>query len=113
MSVPSGCLSLNRYTGADRDALDINGELNKLAFNIRWSRDSRRNHFPSSTVWSILLGEQIGISVLKDRAKSYNEPFKIPMTSSTEPRYHLNPGHRTYRERNRRRLIDTRPGTAP
>src|SRR5438105_1740352 len=27
-------LSLNTYTGADRDSLDINGELNKLAWNV-------------------------------------------------------------------------------
>ena len=27
-------LSLNTYTGADSDSLDINGELNKLAFNV-------------------------------------------------------------------------------
>jgi hypothetical protein len=82
VSVPSvDGLSLNRYTGADRDALDINGELNKLAFNISFGHGVHAGiHFRSSTVWSILLGEQIGISILNDRAKSYNEPFKIPIT---------------------------------
>lgn len=27
--------------------------------------------------WSILLGEQVALSVLRDRARSYNEPFSI------------------------------------
>ena len=82
VSVPSvDGLSLNPYTGADRDALDINGELNKLAFNISFGHGIHAGiHFRSSTVWSILLGEQIAISILNDRAKSYNEPFKIPIT---------------------------------
>ena len=82
VSVPSvDGLSLNPYTGVDRDTLDINGELNKLAFNISFGHGIHAGiHFRSSTVWSILLGEQIGISILNDRAKSYNEPFKIPIT---------------------------------
>jgi hypothetical protein len=92
-------LSLNRYTGADRDALDINGELNKLAFNISFGHGIHAGiHFRSSTVWSILLGEQIGISILKDRAKSYNEPFKITMTKFDGTTVTIsNPGHRTHR----------------
>jgi hypothetical protein len=82
VSVPSvDGLSLTPYAGADRDTLDINGELNKLAFNISFGHGIHAGiHFRSSTVWSILLGEQIGISILNDRAKSYNEPFKIPIT---------------------------------
>ena len=82
VSVPSvDGLSLTPYAGADRDALDINGELNKLAFNISFGHGIHAGiHFRSSTVSSLLLGEQIGISVLNDRAKSYNEPFKIAIT---------------------------------
>jgi hypothetical protein len=82
VSVPSvDGLSLNPYAGADRDTLDINGELNKLAFNISFGHGIHAGiHFRSSTVWSILLGEQIAISVLNDRARSYNEPFKITIT---------------------------------
>ena len=37
-------------------------------------------HFRSSTLNSILLGEQVALSVLQDRAKSYNEPFTIRIT---------------------------------
>ena len=50
-------LSLDSYTGADRDNLDINGELNKLAYNISFGHGIHAGiHFRSSTYWSILLG---------------------------------------------------------
>ena len=74
-------LSLDTYTGADRDSLDINGELNKLAYNISFGHGIHAGiHFRSSSYWSILLGEQIALSVLRDRARSYNEPFAISIT---------------------------------
>jgi hypothetical protein len=74
-------LSLNTYTGTDRDSLDINGELNKLANNVSFGHGIHAGiHFRSSTYWSILLGEQVALSVLQDRAKSYNEPFTIHIT---------------------------------
>jgi hypothetical protein len=74
-------LSLSTYTGADRDSLDINGELNKLAHNISFGHGIHAGiHFRSSTLWSILLGEQVALSVLRDRARSYNEPFSITIT---------------------------------
>ena len=71
-------LSLKAYQGADGGSLDINGELNKLAFNVSFGHGIHAGiHFRSSTYWSILLGEQVALSVLQDRAKSYNEPFTI------------------------------------
>ena len=71
-------LSLNTYAGADSNNLDINGELNKLAYNISFGHGIHAGiHFRSSTYWSILLGEQVALSLLQDRAKSYNEPFTI------------------------------------
>jgi len=71
-------LSLQIYPGPDRDNLDINGELNKLAYNISFGHGIHAGiHFRSSTYWSILLGEQVALSVLQDRARSYNEPFSI------------------------------------
>ena len=74
-------LSLRPYTGADRDALDFNGELNKLAHNISFGHGIHAGiHFRSSTYWSILLGEQVALSILKERAKSYNEPFRVTIT---------------------------------
>ena len=74
-------LTLNTYTGADKNTLDINGELNKLAYNVSFGHGIHAGiHFRSSTYWSILLGEQVALSVLQDRAKSYNEPFTIGIT---------------------------------
>jgi hypothetical protein len=74
-------LSLDTYAGADRDNLDINGELNKLAHNISFGHGIHAGiHFRSSSYWSILLGEQIALSVLRDRARSYNEPCTISIT---------------------------------
>jgi hypothetical protein len=71
-------LSLNTYAGADANLLDINGELNKLAWNISTGHGIHAGiHFRSSTYWSILLGEQVALALLQDRAKSYNEPFTI------------------------------------
>ena len=74
-------LALNTYTGTDRNSLDINGELNKLAYNVSFGHGIHAGiHFRSSTYWSILLGEQVALSVLQDRAKSYNEPFTVHIT---------------------------------
>jgi hypothetical protein len=74
-------LSLVPYTGADRDTIDINGELSKLAFNIPFGHGVHAGiHFRSSNHWGILLGEAVALSVLNDRAKSYNEPFTINIT---------------------------------
>jgi hypothetical protein len=77
---PDG-LSLNTYNGSDADSLTINGELSKLAFNVSFGHGIHAGiHFRSSTLYSILLGEQIALSVLQDRAASYNEPFSITIT---------------------------------
>ena len=74
-------LTLNPYTGSDADSLDINGELSKLAFNISLGHGVHAGiHFRSSSFWSILLGEQVALSILRDRAKSYAEPFTITIT---------------------------------
>ena len=73
--------SLNVYTGSDANSLTINGELSKLAFNVSFGHGIHAGiHFRSSTLYSILLGEQVAISVLQDRAASYNEPFNITIT---------------------------------
>jgi hypothetical protein len=77
---PDG-LSLNPYLGADRDSLDLNGELNKLGYNITLGHGIHSGiHFRSSSYWSLLLGEQVALSILRDRAMAYNEPFKITIT---------------------------------
>jgi hypothetical protein len=74
-------LSLVPYTGADRNNLTINGELSKLGFNITFAHGIHSGiHFRSSSLQSLPLGEQVGLSVLQDRADSYNEPFTIKIT---------------------------------
>jgi hypothetical protein len=81
MQPSSDGLSLVPYTGTDRDSLTINGELSKLAFNISFGHGIHAGiHFRSSTRASILLGEQVALSVLSDRAFSYNEPYNISLT---------------------------------
>ena len=74
-------LTLNTYGGSDAGDLDINGELNKLAWNVTAGHGIHAGiHFRSSSYWSILLGEQVALAVLQDRARSYNEPFSITIT---------------------------------
>ncbi|MEP7214244.1 MAG: hypothetical protein ABI791_14290 [Acidobacteriota bacterium] len=69
---------LDEYTGGDTSNIDINDELNKLAWNVTTGHGVHSGiHFRSSSYWSILLGEQVALSVLQDRVKSYNEPFTI------------------------------------
>ena len=77
---PDG-LALVNYTGADKDQLDINGELSKVAFNVAFGHGVHAGiHFRSSNHWGVLLGEAVALSVLRDRAHSYNEPFTINIT---------------------------------
>jgi len=74
-------LSLVPYTGSDAGNLTINGELAKLAWNITQAHGIHAGiHFRSSNYYSLLLGELTGLSVLQDRAASYNEPFTINIT---------------------------------
>jgi hypothetical protein len=69
------------YRGSDADELTINGELVKLAFNVTFGHGIHAGiHFRSSSRESILLGEQVALSVLQDRANGYNEPFDINIT---------------------------------
>lgn len=77
---PDG-LALVNYLGADKDQIDINGELSKVAFNVCFGHGVHAGiHFRSSNYWGVLLGEAVALSVLKDRAKSYNEPFTVSIT---------------------------------
>jgi len=74
----SSGMTLLPYSGGDAGSIDINGELNKLAWNITLGHGVHAGiHFRSSSYWSILLGEQVALGILQDRAKAYNEPFTI------------------------------------
>ena len=73
--------SLLPYTGGDAGQITVNGELNKLAHNISFGHGIHPGiHWRSDTDSSIQLGEALAISVLQDRALTYNEKFTVNFT---------------------------------
>jgi hypothetical protein len=81
MQPSSDGTTLVPYTGSDIDELTVDGELTKLAWNVTTGHGIHAGiHFRTSNFWSIQLGEQVALSVLQDRAKSYAEPFTIRLT---------------------------------
>jgi hypothetical protein len=74
-------LSLFPYTGGDAGQITVNGELNKLAHNISFGHGVHSGiHWRSDSDSSIQLGEAIAISILQDRALTYNEKFTVNFT---------------------------------
>jgi len=74
-------LSLVPYTGADAGQLTVNGELAKLGHNVSFGHGIHSGiHWRSDTDTSLLLGEAVALSFLKDRARTYNEPFTVQLT---------------------------------
>ena len=74
-------LSLAPYTGSDAGQLTVNGELNKLGHNISFGHGIYAGiHWRSDSDTSLLLGEAVAISYLKNKAKAYNEPFTAQLT---------------------------------
>ena len=74
-------LSLEPYTGADAGELTVNGELNKLGHNVSFGHGIHAGiHWRSDTDTSLRLGEAVALSFLKNRARTYNEPFTIHIT---------------------------------
>jgi hypothetical protein len=72
MPTPDG-LALVRYDGPG--PLTVGGELNKLAINIAHGRNLGGVHWRSDATQSMLLGEKIAISILRDQKGCYNERF--------------------------------------
>ncbi len=68
-------LSLLDYTGSDAGDLTVEGELNKLAANISIGRNHAGVHWRTDYTESLLLGEAVTISILRDQRATYNEPF--------------------------------------
>src|SRR5271165_4121645 len=69
------------YTGSDSGLMTVNGELNKLAHNVTFGHGLHAGiHWRSDSDDSMLLGEAIALSVLRDLAKTYNEKFQITMS---------------------------------
>ncbi len=67
--------TLNEYTDSDTTGITIGDELNKLAGNIALGRDHAGVHWRSDYFYSLLLGEQLAISILSDQKGNYNESF--------------------------------------
>jgi hypothetical protein len=74
-------LSLVPYTGSDAGQLTVNGELNKLGHNVTFGHGIHAGiHWRSDSDTALMLGEAVALSFLRDRAKTYNEPFTIQLT---------------------------------
>jgi membrane-associated phospholipid phosphatase len=71
VAAPDG-LSLLPYSGPP---LTITGELNKLASNVATGRNIAGVHWRSDAWESLKLGEQVGMSILRDMRLTYPEPF--------------------------------------
>ncbi len=68
---PDG-LTLLPYVG---DPLTVEGELNKLAANVAIGRNIAGVHWRTDGTESMLLGEAVAISILRDQRATYNEDF--------------------------------------
>ncbi|HYM00137.1 MAG TPA: vanadium-dependent haloperoxidase [Blastocatellia bacterium] len=74
-------LMLLPYTGSDAGQLTVNGELNKLGHNVSFGHGIHAGiHWRSDTDTSLLLGEAVALSLLSEKAKTYNEPFSVTLT---------------------------------
>lgn len=73
--------TLSPYTGGDAGQITVNGELNKLAHNVSFGHGILDGvHWRTDTDSSIQLGEAIALSILQDRAQTYQEPFTVSLT---------------------------------
>jgi len=74
-------LALVPYTGPDAGQITIGGELNKLARNVSFGHGVLAGiHWRADTDWSMTLGEAMAISILQEKAKTYNEKFTVTFT---------------------------------
>ena len=60
--------TFQEYTGADRDTLTVEHELNKLAANIAIGRNAAGVHYRSDYAKSLALGEAIAVGLLQELA---------------------------------------------
>jgi hypothetical protein len=66
-------LTLQPWRG---EPLTVGGELNKLAFNMAFGRDTAGVHFRSDEIWGILLGEASAFSIMADQTATYHEAIR-------------------------------------
>ena len=67
---------LKEYKGNDIEKITVHGELNKLAANVAIGRNGAGVHYRSDYTASLLLGEQVAISILKE-LKDYYLPETV------------------------------------
>ncbi len=68
-------LSLVPYSGSDAAQMTVGGELNKVAANIAIGRSHAAVHWRYDYVDSVILGEAVAMSMLRDMAHCWNESF--------------------------------------
>jgi hypothetical protein len=78
MMPTAGGTGLTPYTGGP---LTVNGELNKLGHNVTFGHGIHPGiHYRSDSDASLILGEALALSILQDKASSYNERFTVNIT---------------------------------
>jgi hypothetical protein len=65
--------ALTDYNGSDKEMLTVGGEANKLASNIALGRSHAGVNFRSDYEQSLMLGEEVAISLLRDEKATFNE----------------------------------------
>jgi len=84
MMPTAGGTGLTPYTGGP---LTVNGELNKLGHNVTFGHGIHPGiHYRSDSDASLILGEALALSILQDKASSYNERFTVNVRSSMAQR---------------------------
>ena len=68
---------LKNYEGNDKDQMTIHGELNKLAANIAIGLNGAGVHYRSDYTASLILGEEVSISILRELKRYLPEPAKF------------------------------------
>ena len=63
------------YAGSDASQMTIGGEMNKVAANIAIGRNHAAVHWRYDYADSVVLGEAVAMSMLKDMAHCWNESF--------------------------------------
>ncbi|HEY0378365.1 MAG TPA: vanadium-dependent haloperoxidase [Pyrinomonadaceae bacterium] len=78
VATPDGLSLIPWEPAIETDArLTVEGEINKLAGNIALGRNFAGVHWRSDYAESVLLGEQVAISILCDQRNTYNEAYEF------------------------------------
>lgn len=73
LAQPDAAGVLVPYTGADADAITVEGELNKIACNVAMGRSMGGVHWRSDNTRSLRLGEQVAAELLRIESLDYAE----------------------------------------